>query len=58
MRTFNIRVIELDDRDVRLSATNGGLAVELSPETQRVIIKAASGEAEKSDKVPAAGTRG
>ncbi len=48
MKTFNIRIIELDDRDVRLSATNGGLAVELSPETQRVIIKTANGQSEKA----------
>ena len=64
MNCYNIRIIELDDRDVRLLATNGGVPVELSPDTRRLIIKMATGEPEKRpparrrpDPVPAAQQR-
>lgn len=39
MKTWNVRIIELDERDVRLSAINGGLTVELSPNTEQVTIR-------------------
>jgi hypothetical protein len=35
----NITVLTLDERDVRLSATNGGLSADLPPKTTKVIIR-------------------
>lgn len=39
MKLENIALIIMDERDVRLSATNGGLAVDLPPQTTRVIVR-------------------
>lgn len=39
MRLENNAILILDERDIRLSATNGGLAVDLPPQTTRVIVR-------------------
>lgn len=39
MKTETHVILTLDERDIRLSATNGGLAADLPPNTTRVIVR-------------------
>lgn len=42
MKIENQTVLTLDERDIRLSATNGGVAADLPPNTTRVIVRVAA----------------
>ena len=39
MKSENVRIITMNDRDVRLAESNAGLEVDLAPETTKVIIR-------------------
>ena len=39
MKTENVRIVTMNDRDVRLAEANSGLEVDLAPETTKVIIR-------------------